>query len=107
MENRKLKWYRNALWLLYVYLIILPVVIGSLWNDVVLGLVMFTYFYGIPLVIFIIMYFVIIFQLFKYRLKEVLLWKGIIILNTFMLSIAIVPMFFLDDRIAKIFAFFN
>ena len=103
LKDKFLHLYNKSIWGLYAYFAILILLIGNLQDDVVGQLVIFSYMYGIVLLVFIVLHTIIILRIFlgKYAsLKSP--WKTIFWLSIKLL-IASLPMFFLDDRFAWLF----
>lgn len=77
--------------------------IGFLGNDIVGDMVKFVYLYGIPLVIFIVLYLVTTsFEIHNKINKNTKLNTNLLSIISLKLCIAIAPIFFLDDSFASL-----
>ena len=94
--------YNIAVIALTAYFIILFFALGLTSRDVVGVMVHIVYFYGVPLSLFILFYLIIITTaLIRYvRYKES--FDSHLVYSTVMTAIAMLPMFFLDNRMATI-----
>ncbi len=103
MKEKFIDLYDKSIWGLYGYFIALVILIGFFMkNDVVSQMMAFSFFYGIVLVAYFILFTVVMFISLKNKPinSKQLVW---ILLK---LLIALSPMFFLDNRFAKLFSIF-
>ena len=84
------------------YFVILFLAVGMFGNDLVSGLAYIAIFYGAPLVLYVVVYFVLIALDLRDYLKsgdfESLLWAK----NSVKIGLAILPMFFMNDTMVNL-----
>lgn len=97
--DRTLNWF-------FVYFLVLFMFIAFLYMDVVGAMVGIVFFYGIPLAFFLVGYAALLFFSIYHWLKfnEPVEWdRALYILVK--LAFATMPMFYMDDRMARLFSF--
>ena len=95
--------YNKTINYLLLYLVVLFLLIGVFGNDVVGDMVKFVYLYGIPLIIFIVLYLVTTsFEVHNKINEKIKLNTKLLSIISLKLCIAIAPMFFLDNSFASL-----
>lgn len=100
-------WYDRALWVLLLYFVVLIMFLSQTHLDVVDAIATVAFFYGAPLGIFLVVYIAIMAAVYLRTIDTVSWdWSKLISISA-RLAVATLPMFYLDDDMAKLIVYLH